>query len=258
MISFPHAKINLGLHIVERRKDGFHNLETCFYPIKAVQDSLEMIPVPNGMGNLSVYGSSWNEPKEMNLIWKAWLKFREVEPYCPEFHWHLLKKIPLGGGLGGGSSDAAFALRMMATFCKWELSDIRLQNLAAEIGSDCAYFLQDKPMFGTGRGEVLKSITVDLSQYWIELITPGIHVSTSEAFSKVVPAKTSKPIPEILKQPVETWKMELVNDFEKSVFSQFPALKKMKEDLYEKGATYASLSGSGSSLFGIFKLPSPL
>lgn len=256
MISFPHAKINLGLHIVERRQDGYHNLETCFYPLKTVQDSLEMIPVSPGQATLSVYGMDWSEPKEKNLIWKSWLKFRELEPNCPDFHWHLLKKIPTGGGLGGGSSDAAFALRMMATFCGWNLADFRLQTLAAEIGSDCAYFLQDEPMFGTGRGEVLNPISVDLSEYRIELVTPGIHVSTADAFSKVVPAKPLKTIPEIINQPVEAWKMELNNDFEKSVFSQFPELKKMKEDLYERGATYASLSGSGSSLFGLFKLPS--
>lgn len=253
MITFPHAKINLGLHITERRADGYHNLETCFYPLPTLCDSLELIPVEKGRANLSIYGMDWNEPKEKNLIWKAWSKFREFESNCPDFHWHLLKKIPTGGGLGGGSSDAAFALRMLAEFCGWNRHDSRLQEMAAELGSDCAFFLHDQPMMGTGRGEVLSPVSVSLQGYRIEWVTPAIHVSTRDAFSKVVPKRPERSISEILALPVENWKGLLVNDFEESVFTVYPELAKVKRALYEKGAVYSSLSGSGSTLYGLFK-----
>jgi 4-diphosphocytidyl-2-C-methyl-D-erythritol kinase len=155
--------------------------------------------------------------------------------------------------LGGGSSDAAFALRLMAQKAGWKKNDPRLQKMAATLGSDCAFFLHDQPMFGTGRGEVLEPISLDLSAYRVEFVFPGIHVSTAMAFSRIQPAIPHKSIREILKQPVSEWKDLLKNDFEESVFPQFPVLAEHKKDLYNRGAVYASMSGSGSTLFGLFK-----
>lgn len=251
MVSFPFAKINLGLRILRKRADGFHDLETCFFPLPETCDVLEMLPSASG-GSLRVEGMAWNEPKEQNLIWKAQEAFRELEPDFPEQDWIVLKKIPTGGGLGGGSSDAAFALRMMAEKAGWSGNDVRLQTLAARLGSDCAYFLHDTPCIGTGRGEVLEPFELDLSDYEIRLVFPGLHVSTAQAFSRVQPAVPAKGLKEILRQPIETWKEELLNDFESSVFAQFPSLAEAKEKLYQDGAIYAAMSGSGSTLFGLF------
>lgn len=251
MVSFPFAKINLGLRILRKRADGFHDLETCFFPLPETCDVLEMLPSESG-GSLRVEGMDWSEPKEQNLIWKAQEAFRGLEPGFPAQDWTVLKKIPTGGGLGGGSSDAAFALRMMAEKAGWPKDDPRLQELAARLGSDCAYFLHDAACIGTGRGEVLEPFELDLSAYEIRLVFPGIHVSTAQAFSRVQPQVPEKGLKEILRQPVATWKEELVNDFEPSVFAQFPELAEAKEKLYRQGAVYAAMSGSGSTLFGLF------
>lgn len=251
MVSFPFAKINLGLRILRKRADGFHDLETCFFPLPETCDVLEMLPSESG-GSLRVEGMDWSEPKEQNLIWKAQEAFRGLEPGFPAQDWTVLKKIPTGGGLGGGSSDAAFALRMMAEKAGWPKDDPRLQELAAGLGSDCAYFLHDAACIGTGRGEVLEPFELDLSAYEIRLVFPGIHVSTAQAFSRVQPQVPEKGLKEILRQPVATWKEELVNDFEPSVFAQFPELAEAKEKLYRQGAVYAAMSGSGSTLFGLF------
>lgn len=254
MISFPFAKINLGLHILEKRSDGFHNLETCFYPVPSLCDVLEMMPAAkNEPAELKVLGMPWNESPEKNLVWKAWRLFQENEPNCPDFHWIILKKIPTGGGLGGGSSDAAFALQMLATYCHWSPSDARLHQMAASLGSDCAYFLNEKPMIGRGRGEILEPVSLDLSAYTIKFDFPGIHVSTALAFAGISPGPPKIPLAEVLKMPVTSWKEHLVNDFEASVFSRFPELKQRKENFYRQGAVYAAMSGSGSTLFGIFQ-----
>lgn len=254
MISFPFAKINLGLHILEKRPDGFHNLETCFYPVSSLSDVLEMIPVvKNETADLKILGMEWYEGPEQNLVWKAWKKFQELEPDCPDFHWIILKKIPTGGGLGGGSSDAAFAMKMLAEFCQWSQHDPRLAQMAAQLGSDCAFFLHNKAMVGRGRGEILEPISLDLSSYRIEFDFPGIHVSTATAFSGITPGKPKIPLEEVLQFPVESWKEHLINDFEVPVFARFPELKNRKEKLYESGAVYAAMSGSGSTLFGLFR-----
>jgi 4-diphosphocytidyl-2-C-methyl-D-erythritol kinase len=252
MVCFPHAKINLGLNILRKRPDGFHDLETCFYPVKEVCDVLEMIENP--AETLEVEGADWQGDKESNLVWKAYQGFRKLEPKCPAFNWYLLKKIPSGGGLGGGSSDAAFALRMLAEFCEWDKNDPRLWQLAASLGSDCAFFLKDSPAIGTSRGEVLEEIVMpQMAGYQIRLVFPEIKVSTAQAFAQVKPELPVKSISDIIAQLVSTWKAELKNDFEPSVFSQFPELQTIKNQLYEEGAIYAAMSGSGSTLFGIFK-----
>lgn len=251
MLCFPHAKINLGLRIVHRREDGFHDLETCFFPVPNLSDGLEMLV--SERSDLHVYGMPWSENRENNLIWKAMELFRMQEPDLPQLEWHLLKRIPTGGGLGGGSSDAAFALRMMAKMAGWQDGDDRLYKMAAALGSDCSFFLQDMPMLGFGRGEILEPYPVDLSAWEIRFIFPGIHISTAKAFSGIQVSKPEKSLNEVLSMPVEEWKRHLKNDFEKSLFPQFPELKAAKEKLYGDGAVYAAMTGSGSTIFGLFR-----
>jgi 4-diphosphocytidyl-2-C-methyl-D-erythritol kinase len=251
MLSFPHAKINLGLHILRKRVDGFHDLETCFYPVRETCDALEMIPAQDAE-TLEIMGMEWHEPIEKNLVWKAYQMFRTLVPEFPPQKWFLLKKIPTGGGLGGGSSDAAFALKMMASQMGWEPHDPRLFEMAARLGSDCACFLYDQPAFGRGRGEILEPLSLDLSAYRIELVFPGIHISTAEAFAGILPKTPSIPLSKILRLPVSEWKTLLHNDFEESLFPKYPMLKAAKEALYQKGAVYAAMSGSGSAMFGLF------
>ena len=251
MLSFPHAKINLGLRIIRKRPDGFHDLETCFFPVPEVFDALEMCP--SRESSLEIFGMEWNEPQEANLVWKAMDLFRKEEPSLPPISWFIQKKIPTGAGLGGGSSDASFALRMMAKYCNWSSEDPRLLKMAATLGSDCAFFLQDQAMLGSGRGEILESFPVDLSAYEIRFVFPGIHISTAKAFAGIKLSQPEMALTEILSMPVETWKWHLNNDFEQSLFPQFPELKASKEKLYEDGAEYAAMSGSGSTIFGLFK-----
>lgn len=252
MLLFPPAKINLGLRILRKRSDGFHDLETCFYPLYSHCDTLEMLV--SEVSSLQVYKADWSGEVEKNLVWKAMELFRQAEPDLPPMQWHLLKNIPSGAGLGGGSADAAYALRLMAAHCNWPADDKRLHEMAAKLGSDCAFFLLDEPAIGLGRGEILEPFPVDLSAFEIKLVLPGIHISTAEAFSNVTPHEPEIPLKDILLKPVESWRELLVNDFEKSVFSLYPELKNAKDKLYADGAVYASLSGSGSALFGLFRV----
>jgi 4-diphosphocytidyl-2-C-methyl-D-erythritol kinase len=251
MLRFPHAKINLGLRIVAKRPDGFHDLETCFYPVPELCDGLEMLEAAES--DLTIHGESWAESRESNLVWKAMDLFRSFEPNLPPLNWHLLKRIPSGAGLGGGSSDAAFALRMMAAFSGWHEQDERLFEMAAKLGSDCSFFIQDKSMLGFGRGEILKPAEINLDAFDIRFIFPGIHISTAKAFSGISVTRPEKSIEEVLSLPVEEWRNHLKNDFEESLFPVFPELQQAKEKLYSEGAVYASMSGSGSALFGLFK-----
>lgn len=251
MLSFPHAKINLGLRITRKRSDGFHDLETCFFPVPEIFDALEMCPSQES--SLDIYGMEWNEAPEANLVWKAMELFRKEEASLPPLSWFIQKKIPTGAGMGGGSSDASFALRMMAKYCNWSSGDPRLLKMAATLGSDCAFFLQDQPMLGTGRGEILEPFSIDLSAYEIRFVCPGIHISTAKAFAGVSPKTSEIPLKEILSLNPAQWKGKLKNDFEDSIFPQFPALQIVKDKFYDEGAIYASMSGSGSSMFGIFQ-----
>lgn len=210
--------------------------------------------VDSAEDSLKISGVEWKEDPHKNLVWKAFQLFRTYEPVSPK-QWFLLKKIPTGGGLGGGSSDAAFALRMLAERAGWAKTDSRLFEMTAQLGSDCSCFLYDQPTIGKGRGEILEAIDLDLSAFRIELVFSNLHISTAQAFAGIVPRKPEKSIRQILNQPIETWKADLVNDFEASVFHQFPQLARAKKDLYDQGAVYAAMSGSGSTLFGIFKKP---
>ena len=251
MIVFPNCKINLGLHILGKREDGFHNLETVFYPVP-FKDALELIPSTNTEIEFTGTGLAVDGNAADNLCVKAYHLLKKDFPELPSVNIHLHKTIPMGAGLGGGSADAAFMLKLLNEKFKLNLSTNQLINYALQLGSDCPFFIINKPCFATGRGEMLEETAVDLSAYKIVLINPGIHINTGWAFTNITPALPVKSINEIIKQPINTWKDELKNDFETAVFTAHPTIKEIKEDLYSQGAVYAAMSGSGSTVFGIF------
>lgn len=249
MISFPNAKINIGLNVVSKRTDGYHNLETIFYPVH-LSDALEMVisdKTELSFSGLEIHGN----PKE-NLVLKAYYLLNE-EFGLPPVKFHLHKVIPFGAGLGGGSADAAFALKMLNKTFKLDITTEKLEEFAAKLGADCAFFIHNKPTFATGIGNQFKPINLDLSKYHIIIIKPDIHVSTKDAYQNIVPQQPQVSLPELIKKPVTEWKNQVVNDFEKSVFAMFPQLKELKELLYNLGAEYASMSGSGSALYAFFR-----
>jgi len=253
VISFPNSKINLGLHILNKREDGYHNLETVFYPV-LFRDALELIPNTNNETDIEFTGSglALDVKAEDNLCVKAYHLLKKDFPKIPAVKIHLHKAIPMGAGLGGGSADASFMITLLNQKFQLNLSTSQLIDYALQLGSDCPFFIINKPCYATGRGAVLKEITVDLSAYKIILINPGIHINTGWAFSNITPAQSNKPIKEIIQQPIETWKNGLKNDFEEPVFTAHPSVKEIKETMYNQGAVYAAMSGSGSTVFGIF------
>lgn len=250
MISFPNCKINLGLRILRKRNDGYHDLETVFYPLP-FYDIVELIHGP-GEGSFTGSGLQVAGEAEHNLCFKAFQLLKKDFPELPAVQLHLHKTIPMGAGLGGGSADGAFTLQLLNQKFRLGLSRDQLLAYALQLGSDCPFFIINKPCFATGRGEQLEEIKVDLSAYRVVLVTPGIHVNTAKAFSEIQPAMPSKSVKEIIQQPVTTWKDELINDFEISVFKNYREIKEVKDQLYARGAIYASMTGSGSSVFGIF------
>ena len=249
MIVFPNAKINIGLNVVSKRPDGYHNLETIFYPVQ-LADALEM--VPSGKLQLTVSGISIDGDNADNLVLKAY-RMLQTDFELPPVHFHLHKVIPTGAGLGGGSSDAAFALRMMNDYFQLQLSSQKLMKYAAKLGADCAFFIQNKPAFATGIGDQLNEIKLDLSGYSLLIAKPSFSVNTSEAYSGIVPHKPTFNLKETGEVLVEKWKDFVVNDFEKSVFKKYSEIEKLKESMYQMGAIYASMSGSGSAVFGLFR-----
>jgi len=252
VIVFPNCKINLGLQILDKREDGFHNLETVFYPVP-FRDALEIIPNNNAETEFTGTGLTVDGKAADNLCIKAYHLLKKDFPQLPAVKIHLHKTIPMGAGLGGGSADAAFMLNLLNSKFKLNLSTLQLLNYALQLGSDCPFFIINKPCYATGRGEILEEIPVDLSAYKVVLINPGIHINTGWAFSNIIPAPSKKSIKEIIQQPIKSWKDELINDFEKPVFTAHPQIKEVKETLYNQGAIYAAMSGSGSTVFGIFE-----
>lgn len=249
MIVFPNCKINLGLSIVEKRADGYHEIESVFYPIH-FHDALEIIPSNNftfSHTGIDIPGDEAN-----NLCIKAYHLLKKDYPSLPNIHLHLHKHIPMGAGLGGGSSDGSAVLKLLNDLFKLEISKETLIHYAAKLGSDCPFFVINSPCIATGRGEILNLIDIDLSDYTFVLVHPGIHISTATAFQQLTPCKKKISIAQIITQPIATWKQELINDFELPLFKSHPILAEIKNELYKKGAVYASMSGSGSSLFGIF------
>ncbi len=266
MILFPNCKINLGLKILGKREDGFHNLETVFYPLP-FKDALELLPNTRNKNEVefTITGLAVDGEAADNLCVKAYQLLKKDFPQLPAVKIHLHKAIPLGAGLGGGSADAAFMLRLLNEKFNLNLSTPQLLHYALQLGSDCPFFIVNKPCFATGRGEVLEEVAVDLSAYKILLINPGIHINTGWAFSHLSDGskpsdrltqgseglKPSDPFT-IIQQPIETWKHVLQNDFEAPVFAAHPQIKTIKESLYNEGAVFAAMSGSGSTVFGIF------
>ncbi len=250
MLSFPNCKINLGLNILRKRSDGYHDLETVFYPIP-LTDVLELVECDQPGFQLS--GLKVEGNPDDNLCLKAYHLLKQDFPHLPAVSFHLLKAIPIGAGLGGGSADGAFMLKLLNQKFRLTLTEQQLIDYALQLGSDCPFFIVNKPSFATGRGEKIEPVELDLSPYKFVIVNPGIHISTKEAFSKLVPAVPAKCIKEIIQQPLTTWKNELVNDFEKPFFQLHPAIESIKTQLYNAGAVYASMTGSGSTVYGIFE-----
>lgn len=250
MVQFPNCKINLGLNITRKRTDGYHDLETVFYPV-AIKDALEVIPAERfnfHSSGIPVAGNSAD-----NLCVKAYNILKKDFPELPAVSIHLHKAIPMGAGLGGGSADGAFMLSMLNKKFHLNLAEQQLIDYALQLGSDCPFFIINKPCFATGRGEKMKPIQLDLSSYKMVIVNPGVHVSTREAFSQLTPTVPAKSIQEIIQQPISTWRQELTNDFEGPVFKLYPAIEEIKRRLYDAGAIYASMTGSGSTVYGIFE-----
>lgn len=250
MIDFPNAKINLGLRVTERRADGYHSIETLFLPIDFC-DILEIIPNKSGNADITVTGLVPEGDPQDNLCMKAW-EMLHTENNIPGVAIYLHKQIPSGAGLGGGSSNAAITLKMLNELFHLSLSSDTLEKYALRLGSDCPFFLHNRPMIARGRGEILTPVILSLHGYYLALVVPPVHVSTRLAYAGVVPKQPEKPIEEILRLGVENWKGLLINDFEETVFRKFPLLADIKQKLYDAGAIYASMSGSGSSIYGIF------
>lgn len=251
MLVFPKAKINLGLRITGKRSDGYHDIETVFYPI-GLSDALEMVANPKGSGDkLTLTGSELPGRKEDNIVLKAVSKLREAFP-IPFLNIHLHKIIPAGAGLGGGSSDAAFMLRALNKMFSLSLSADELKVIASSLGSDCPFFIDCQPAFASGRGEILTPADNVLEGFYTVLLIPGISISTKEAYENCLPAKPENSLRNLIDMPVAEWKDLIVNDFEKTIFIGHPEIKAIKETLYRTGAIYSSMSGSGSTVYGIF------
>jgi len=253
MIVFPNAKINLGLNITKKRPDGYHNLETVFYPIP-LEDALEVVPMEFSSKDfeLNCSGLQVDSLPEENLVVKAYYLLKNKFS-LPPIRIYMHKHIPSGAGMGGGSSDAAFMLKLLNELFKLQLSIPELENFATSLGADCAFFVQNQPVYAEGIGNIFSPISFSLKDYTLVIVKPDIFVSTKEAFAHIQPQKPTVSIKEIIHTPIEDWKNNLINDFEYSVFRIHPEIKKIKEDLYNAGALYASMSGSGSSVYGIFK-----
>lgn len=253
MLDFPNAKINLGLYVTAKRPDGFHNLASCFFPVKW-SDALEIVPAPElafTMSGLPVPGDP-----ETNLCLKAF-RLLQKDYNLPPVHIHLHKVIPMGAGLGGGSSDAAFTLRILNKLFELNLKAAELENYARQLGSDCAFFVQNKPVIASERGDVFRPVLLDLTGYTCVVVYPNIHITTAEAYGSITPKEPTCAMELLVKQDVHVWKNVLKNDFEKPLFPKYPELPQVKEKLYAAGASYASMTGSGSAIYGLFKGEAP-
>ncbi|MEI6456779.1 MAG: 4-(cytidine 5'-diphospho)-2-C-methyl-D-erythritol kinase [bacterium] len=251
MVVFPNAKINLGLHITAKRADGYHDIETLYYPI-SLRDALEIIPAPDGRFQFSSTGLEIPGHPGSNLCIRAF-EILSGDFDLPPVHIYLHKVIPIGAGLGGGSSDGAFAVGLLNNLFTLGLSAETMKEYTLNLGSDCPFFIENKPLFGSGRGDRFEPAPVDLSGYFIMVVVPGVHVPTAEAYAGVTPHKSAVSLRVVLDQAMSTWKENLVNDFESSVIQKHPIIGEIKNRLYRSGALYASMSGSGSAVYGLFK-----
>lgn len=256
MIQQPCAKINLGLNVVSKRPDGYHNLETVFYPV-SIKDEILIETVPDKISprydcSLNIKGINIDGELQQNLIVKAYKLLKQRYTSIPKINVTLTKNIPTQAGMGGGSADCAFTIRMLNDGFNLGMSIKEMQETATELGADCPFFINPTPSFATGIGEILTPIDLNLSQYKIAIVKPPIMISTKEAFANITPKKPTMCCRDIVMQPIETWKEKLVNDFEQSISNSHPEIIKIKNKLYDIGAIYASMTGSGSALFGIF------
>lgn len=259
MISFPVAKINLGLNVVEKRPDGYHNLETVFYPVP-IKDALEVCEMdpqfPSSVDcDLKVTNIPVEGDEQRNLVVRAYQLLKGGFPDLPRIHAHLFKAIPTQAGMGGGSSDCAYMITLLNRMFALGLSEQQMVDYAARLGADCAFFIHPRPAYAEGIGERLQPIALDLSGWHIAIVRPDIPVPTKEAFSLIRPQRPLRNCRDIVSQPVETWRSLLFNDFEQSVFTLHPEIASIKDRLYDMGAVYAAMSGSGSSVFGLFPAP---
>jgi len=262
MIVFPNCKINLGLHITAKRPDGYHNLETIFFPVYQLKDALEILPadairtkdpgfsepVHFTMSGLPVDGDQAN-----NLCIKAYHLLKNDFPHLPAIHMHLQKTIPMGAGLGGGSADGSFALRLLNDKFRLQITDEKLEAHALQLGSDCPFFIRNKTCYATGRGEIMEPVSLDLSGHQLLLINPGIHISTGWAFSHITPKQPAANLKDLIQQPIENWRNTITNDFQQVAVDAHPVIGTLVDKMYTKSAVYAAMSGTGSTVFGIFK-----
>ena len=254
MIAFPNAKINLGLNITARRPDGYHDIESCFFPV-GWSDALEIVPAPQ----FSFTSTGIDIPRSEggNLCIRAYDILKE-DYDLPPVQMHLHKNIPIGAGLGGGSADCAYTLKLLNNLFQLSLTDDQLESYASRLGSDCPFFVRNKTVLASGTGTTFSSVNLDLSAYHIQIVYPGIHISTGEAYSVIRPTVPAHNIRDILtKTSFENWRSQLKNDFEAPLFDRYPELKTIKEKLYDHGALYASMTGSGSAIYGIFDEATP-
>jgi len=253
MITFPHCKINIGLDIVARRPDGYHDIDTLMYPVRGLYDSLEIVPDPTlAEPELTVGGNAPDCAPQDNIVYKAW-KLLDDRFRIGGCRIYLRKAVPFGAGLGGGSADGAFALRMLDALYDLRLGGAALAEAASRLGSDVPFFIQDAPRMCSGRGEVMAPSPVDLSGYTVAIVKPDIFVSTAEAYAGTTPRRPRTPLAERLSLPVGQWRGTMDNAFEETVFARHPQLAAVKAALYDAGAEYASMSGSGSALYGLFR-----
>ncbi len=253
MVVFPNGKINLGLYITGKRPDGYHNLETVFFPVP-IKDALEILPFKDGTEDVfTLTGLPVEGDAIGNLCLKAVQLMRMYHPSLPFLRMHLHKVIPMGAGLGGGSADGAFTLSLLNKLFRIGLTADQLKVYALQLGSDCPFFIDNAPSYAEGRGELLTPVQIDLSAYTLVLVNPRIHVSTALAFAGITPTPAPVRLKEIITQPVDAWKEQLHNDFERNVFEKFPEIAAVKTQLYQAGATYAAMSGTGSTVFGLFE-----
>lgn len=249
MICFPNAKINLGLHITGKRSDGYHTIETIFYPIP-LKDALEA--VKSKETSFIQTGIKLASLPEDNLVMKAYTLMSQ-KYNIPPLNIYLKKAIPSGAGLGGGSADAAFMLKLLNELCEYNIPESKLEKMAASIGADCPFFIRNKPVIATGIGNLFKPLDLSLKGYTICVVQPPVMVSTKEAYSKIVPKKPAFSLSKLPSLPIHEWKNVLVNDFEPNIFKKHPVIGEIKNKLYTMGAEYAAMSGSGSAVYGIFK-----
>lgn len=250
MINFANAKINIGLQVLNRRPDGYHNLETVFYPIK-IYDIIEVISSSSNKLKLEVSGIGIPNDNQDNLCIRAY-KALAKDYNLPPVHIYLHKHIPIGAGLGGGSADAAFLIKLLSQYFQLNLHHEKMEHYASLLGADCSFFIRNKPVFASGIGDKFIPVEVDLSGYHIVLIKPPIHISTGEAYGSVRTSKNSKNLQEKIKLPIEEWRNHIFNDFEPGIFNRYPEIRGIKSALYDNGANYAAMSGSGSIVYGIF------